>query len=81
MKDLHLKYKMDTGTPHEDGFARKTLLSEEYIEWLEDLAEKYLKQNLSRFSNESLANEIQRRRLKAAMAELRAERNSKNIAQ
>ena len=43
MKELHLKYKMEFGISPEDGFAHKTLLTDEYIEWLEDLAEKYLK--------------------------------------
>lgn len=53
MKELHLKYKMETGDsrPIIEAFnspsrnAREIeVASDSYLEWLEDLAEKYLKQ-------------------------------------
>lgn len=50
MKELHLKYHLETGnsTPVreviEPGIGRIDAATQEYLEWLEDLAEKYLKQ-------------------------------------
>lgn len=50
MKELHLKYHLETGnsTPVieviEPGIGRINAATQEYLEWLEDLAEKYLKQ-------------------------------------
>ena len=50
MKELHLKYHLETGnsTPVieviEPGIGIINAATQEYLEWLEDLAEKYLKQ-------------------------------------
>lgn len=67
MKDLHLKYHCETGIvattdlfrDDEDEYVE--LATPEYVEWLEDLAEKYLKKDLSLFSNSEIKEELDRR--------------------
>jgi predicted metal-binding transcription factor (methanogenesis marker protein 9) len=47
MKELHLKYKMETGdsSPMVNmDYYKIEVATDEHLEWLEDLAEKYLKQ-------------------------------------
>ena len=67
MNQLHLKYKMDNGIPAyqtintDDG--PMELPSEEYLEWLEDLALKQLKRDLSSFTKEELLTELSERNL------------------
>ena len=44
MNDLHLKFKANTGTPATTEFAQRSFLTQEYLEYVEDLALKYLNQ-------------------------------------
>ena len=87
MKELHLKYKMETGDSSpmievydDDAGERLEVASDSYLEWLEDLAEKYLKQNLSRFSKEQLKKELDRRILRDFRKSVSAEKISEILS-
>lgn len=81
MKDLELKYHSETGTHATEEFVHKSNLTDGYIEWLEDLAEKYLKQDLSRVSKVRLEDELHRRKLRELNKLLAIERNKQNPLQ
>lgn len=61
MKDLHLKFKMDTGdSATYIGKYGEDIPTESYIEWLEDLAEKKLN-GLSAYSFQQIELEYRKR--------------------
>lgn len=76
LSELHLKFHSETGTSRctELDIEFKEHATDEYLEWLEDLAMKYLRQDLSRFSKQKLEDELHHREIREISRLTRLER-------
>jgi hypothetical protein len=85
MKDLHLKFNCETGTSSAYEAVELSngdivqIPKEDYLFWIEDMALKYLKQDMSRFSKSQLEDELNRRKLREMNRQLAEERKSKSV--
>lgn len=66
LSELHLKFHSETGNSRctEIDIEFKEHATDEYLEWLEEIATKYFHQNLSGFKKSSLEDELHRRELR-----------------
>lgn len=84
LSELHLKFHSETGTcptPKElfDEDENPVMVaSDDYIDWLEEVATKYFHQNLSGFKKEHLENELHRRELRELSRLVAIERSKNN---